>query len=152
MSPEEITFIPPRKPEPLLQELYWPDKWKVLVCCVMLNCTRRGQVDNVVETFFIRYPNAESYIKAYEWPLSKSDIIDLIKPLGFYNRRSLGLYKFSCDYISKQWSDPRELHGIGEYAARCYEILFLGKFGKTPPVDHALSDYWHWYMETHDKH
>ena len=138
-------------PVPLLQELYWPDPWKVTVICIMLNCTQRKQVEPMIETFFARYPDAESYIKAYEWELSRNDVIELLRPLGFYNRRALRLYRFSEDYLSKGLSDIRKLHGVGEYAARCYEMLFLGQFGEAPPDDHALTDYWFFYKKLEGK-
>lgn len=147
----QMTWIPPRMPAPLLQELYWPDPWRVTVICIMLNCTQRKQVEPMIDKFFARYPDAESYIKAYECDESRNDVIDLIRPLGFFNRRALRIYKFSADMVSKGLSDIRKLHGVGEYAARCYEMLFLGTFGEEAPEDHALKDYWRWYMETQKK-
>lgn len=105
----------------------------------------------MIDKFFARYPSAESYIKAYEWELSRNDIIDVLRPLGFYNRRARRLYQFSCDYLEKGLSDIRKLHGVGEYAARCYEMLFLGQFGEEPPQDHALTDYWRFYKRLKGK-
>lgn len=145
--PEDITFIPPRKPEPLLQELYWPDKWKILVCCLLLNCTQRKQVDQVIETFFEKFATPQSLLACAD-----EEIAETIKSLGFKNRRTKTLKKFSTEFLEKSWGqNPRVLYGVGEYAARCYEIMLLGKFGEDPPDDHALNDYWCWYMETHGK-
>lgn len=135
-------WVPPRMPKPLLQEFYWPDSWKVAVVCLFLNCTQRKQVEPVVDRFFARYKDAEAYVKAYEWEESKADIVDLIRSLGFGNRRAERIYKFSCDFMTKGDKDPRGCHGVGEYASACFEMLFLGKFGDAPPNDHALKDYW----------
>lgn len=140
-------WIPPRMPSPLLQELYWPDAWKVIVICIMLNCTQRTQVERMIETFFRQYPNAGEYIAAYECQNSNAALIDLLRPLGFCNRRSKQIYKFSCDYINKGLNNVRELYGVGEYAAKCYEMLFLGLFGDEPK-DHALKDYYNWVKTT----
>lgn len=137
-------FSPPRMPEPLLQEFYHPDAWKVFVICMMLNCTQRKQVETVVDEFFERWPDAESLVRAKD-----DDVAEVIKSLGFKNRRTKRLIKFSHDFLSMHWTDPRELHGVGEYAARVYEMLFLGKFGDTPPDDHAAKNYWEWYMKNH---
>lgn len=142
-----LGWVPPRMPSPLLQELYWPDAWKVIVICIMLNCTQRTQVERMIETFFHQYPNAGAYIAAYECESDKTRLIDLLRPLGFCNRRSKQLYKFSCDYIDKGLNNVKELYGVGEYAAKCYEMLFLGLFGNEPK-DHALKDYYNWVKRT----
>ena len=44
---------------PLLQEIYQPDGWKMLVCCIMLNLTNRKQVDRVRHKLFKKYPTAK---------------------------------------------------------------------------------------------
>jgi endonuclease III len=143
----QSTWIPPRMPAPLLQELYWPDPWKVTVICIMLNCTQRKQVEPMIDDFFKRWPSAKDYIEAYEQEATRKVIVDMLRPLGFYNRRALRIYKFSGDLLSKGLDDIRKLYGVGEYAASCYEMLFLGLFGDTPPNDHALCDYWFFYQE-----
>jgi hypothetical protein len=147
----KTTWIPPRMPAPLLQELYWPDPWKVTVICIMLNCTQRKQVEPMIDDFFRWWPSAAEFIAAYEDENKRSLIIEMLRPLGFYNRRAQRIHKFSVDLLSKGLDDIRKLHGVGEYAARCYEMLFLGLFGEEAPDDHALTDYWNWYMETQKK-
>ena len=137
----KTAWIPPRMPAPLLQELYYPDVWKVTVICIMLNCTQRKQVEPMIDSFFTKYPSAEAYIKAYESEDTKNEIIQVLRPLGFFNRRALRLYKFSKDLLSKGLFDFRSLHGVGKYANSCYEMLFLGKFEEEAPDDHALKDY-----------
>lgn len=134
-------WVPPRMPAPLLQELFWPDVWKVSVVCLFLNCTQRKQVETIIDAFFERYPSADAYIRTYE--SSKQDIVDLIRPLGFYNRRAERLYRFSVDFVSGGAGDPRGCFAIGKYATACYEMLFLGRFGEDPPEDHALQNYYH---------
>ena len=41
---------------PLLQEIYQPDGWKMLTCCMLLNLTNRRQVDVIRDELFKRYP------------------------------------------------------------------------------------------------
>ena len=41
---------------PLLQEIYQPDGWKMLTCCMLLNLTNRKQVDGIRDELFKRYP------------------------------------------------------------------------------------------------
>lgn len=131
--------IPPRSGFGLIQEDLWPDEWKVLVSCMMLNCTSRKQVEKVIPVFFLKWPNAESLSMADE-----KDISETISSLGFKNRRTKNLLKMSRAYLTKSWNDPRELPGIGEYAARAWEIFFSPKLGDTPPDDGALVVYWKW--------
>ena len=41
---------------PLLQEIYQDDPWKMLVCCILLNLTKRQQVDGIRHELFTKYP------------------------------------------------------------------------------------------------
>ena len=41
---------------PLLQEVYQDDAWKMLVCCILLNLTKRTQVDIIRDELFTLYP------------------------------------------------------------------------------------------------
>ena len=68
---------------PLLQEVYKEDPWKMMVCCILLNLTKRQQVDIVREELFKRYPTEYDMIEANEKELS-----ELLKPLGLYNKRA----------------------------------------------------------------
>ena len=64
--------------------------------------------------------------------------------MGFANRRTKNLKAMTSRYLTGPWEDVRELPGIGEYAARAWEIFCLGIIGDHPPKDHALVQYWHW--------
>lgn len=104
----KIEWDPPRTPHNLLQEQYFPDRWKVAVICMFLNCTQRKTAEPIVHKFFARYPTPEHYIWAYEWE-AKSDIIDLIAPLGFGNRRAERIFKFSLDYLGRRLEPPERM-------------------------------------------
>lgn len=132
-------MIPPRSPYSLIQEDLWPDKWLVLVSCMMLNCTTRKQVEKVLPDFVNTWPTASDFMSA-----SDEDVVSLIRPLGFANRRTKNLKRMTEHFVAGPWEDPRELPGVGEYAARAYEIFCMGIIGDEPPVDHALVQYWRW--------
>ena len=136
-------MIPPLSPYGLIQESLWPDEWKILVSCMMLNCTSRKQVEKVLPTFFNKWPTADRLVSA-----ETSDILEVISSLGFKNRRAQALLKMSDAYLNDEWKDPRELPGIGEYAARAWEIFCQNKIGNDPPNDGALVLYWKW-RKTH---
>jgi hypothetical protein len=50
----------------------------------------------------------------------------------------------STAYLTGDWKHASELPGVGDYAARMWEIFFLGKLGDEPPNDGALKLYWYW--------
>jgi endonuclease III len=125
-------------PYELLQEIYYDDPWKSQVCCILLNCTRRKQVDQIREDLFNRYRDANE--------LSEADPIqlaELLRPLGFYNRRSKSLIKFSTEWLTKDWNHPRELHGIGQYAADSWDIFYNNRLD-IEPNDGVLVKYLEW--------
>lgn len=135
--------IPPVSPFGLIQETLWPDEWRILVACMMLNCTTRKQVDKVLPSFFGKWPDAQSFVDA-----QPCDVAIRISSLGFGNRRSAALLKMTKAYLSGRWKHASDLPGIGQYASRCWEMFCKGYLGEEPPVDHALVKYWH-YCKNH---
>lgn len=126
-------------PYNLLQEIYRPDDWKIFVCCMMLNQTTRHQVDQVRHEFFRRWPNARKAMAA-----DAAEMAELIKLLGLANKRSLGIIKMSTDYIEKDWREPKELYGLGQYAQDSYDIFIRKRLDVKNPADKFLSKYMDW--------
>lgn len=147
---EQRKFIAPVSPHDLIQEHYASSPWRVLCCCIFLNCTSRTQLNAIVNEFFSRWPDASSV-----WDGKADAIADVIKSLGFKNRRTDRLKKMSIDYIEwcavkESGNDPgdiRNLHGVGEYAARSFEIFCEGKLGDVAPDDGPLRKYWQWAVD-----
>lgn len=135
-------MIPPRSPYGLIQEDLWPNEWKILVVCMMLNCTTRKQVEKVYPNFFSKWPTPEIFSNSNAYELTQ-----VIRPLGFANRRAKGLMKMTNDYLHKNWIHASELFGIGEYASRAWEMFCLNHVGNTAPNDHALVKYYYWRIE-----
>jgi len=119
---------------PLLQEVYQDDGWKMLTCCMLLNLTNRKQVDTVRDELFSRYPTPKDMMNA-----NQSELADLLKPLGLYNRRAKSLIKMSKGYI-KGFKNVSELYGIGQYANDSWEI-FQNNNIKVNPTDKVLLEY-----------
>lgn len=128
----------------LVQEKYLPDGWKVLCCCLCLNLTTRKQMEPVMEVLFQKWPTSSNLASA-----NPADVEDVIKSLGMQKKRASTLISMSSQYSSGAWKDVRELKGVGEYAARAYEIFILGKLGSSPPKDHALLLYWNFLNNNH---
>ncbi len=127
----------------LIQEKYWPDGWKILVCCLCLNLTTRKQMEPVVEEMFKRWPTAAALSQADE-----EELQELIKPLGMWRRRTTTLKKMSYQYHAGQWVDVEELPGVGKYARDAYRIFILGEWKEVHPNDHALNEY-HDFLKEH---
>lgn len=132
-------WYPPRSPWGLIQEELYPDEWKCLVVCLMLNCTSRRQVEKILPEFFRRWPGPSELCAA-----NPIDIEQLISVLGFGKRRTGRLRDMSSTYLIGNWKHISELPGVGDYATRMWEIFFQGNLGKDPPKDGALKLYWHW--------
>jgi len=119
---------------PLLQEIYQDDPWKMLVCCILLNLTKRQQVDEVRHELFSKYPTEYEMMEADE-----TELANILKPLGLYNRRAKTLIKFSWMWVNG-FNDVSELYGIGQYAKDSWEIFQMNNFDIIP-TDKVLLEY-----------
>ena len=118
----------------LLETHFMPDKYKVLISCILLNRTTRKQVDKVIYRLFDIYPTADDLSRADQTYLK-----EMIRPLGFYNRRSKTLIEFSKSFANG-FNDVKILPGVGEYAYDAYRILFLNDMS-FEPKDKALKNF-----------
>jgi methyl-CpG-binding domain protein 4 len=125
-------------PWSLLQEELQYDPWKVLIACKMLNLTNYKQVRKVIFNFFKKWPDPVHTSQA-----KQEDMALMLKPLGFYNRRSKQIIRFSKEYLEKKWNDPIELYGVGKYAADSYKIFILRSLD-VEPTDKKLIRYVNW--------
>ena len=119
---------------PLLQEIYQSDGWKMLTCCMLLNLTNRKQVDTIRDELFSKYPTPKDMMNA-----NQSELAELLKPLGLYNRRAKSLKKMSEGYV-KGFKFVDELYGIGQYAKDSWEI-FQNSNMNINPTDKVLLAY-----------
>ena len=120
---------------PLIQERYFPDRWKMLVCCLMLNLTSHKQVNPIIDGFFDRWPDPKAAAFANE-----EEMRDYIKSLGMYNRRAKTIIRFSKQFM-EGFKSVKDLYGCGKYAADSDAIFFEGKWQNVVPTDGALKRY-----------
>ena len=121
--------------DPLIQEQYWPDRWKMTVICLCLNMTSGRQVRPILPELFRHWPNPVAMKHAHDETLKS-----LIRPLGFVNKRSQALKRMSRDWIEKDWTSVKELYGCGQYAKDSDEIFYQGCL-KLEPQDGELQRY-----------
>lgn len=132
----------PISPYETRQEEYREDPWKMLMVCFMLNQTSHKQVDQIRHEFFSRYPNAQALLDANE-----EEVKELIKPLGFYNRRVKAWKEFCQQWIEAGTDAPSlaqliEMRGVGKYALDSWKVFQLYEYD-TDVQDHVLN----WYVE-----
>ena len=141
-----MNWNPPRSPQNLVQEPYFGDEWKILICCLLLNLTTHKQVRRVLHELFRKYPGPESMSLAEE-----EDLKDLICSLGLANKRSKTLIRFSQEYLAKKWKTPKELYGCGKYAEDAWHIFYKGDWKDLQPTDHALNYYHEFLISREEK-
>lgn len=122
----------------LIQEELHDDPWKLIVACIMLNQTNIKQVRSVIWTFFEKWSTPNMFLFA-----ERNDVLDIIKPLGLFNRRADLLINMSQNFVQKKWKLIDELPGVGKYAADSYKIFVLCDISVIP-TDKKLIQYLEW--------
>ena len=121
----------------IIEEIWMPEKWKVMIVCILLNKTNYKQVLPVAKELFSKYPTLVELLGC-----DKRELVDLLRPLGLHNRRADTILSFVAqaylDGIDRH--NIRKMPGIGQYAEDCYMILFEGS-RECPSKDHALLKY-----------
>lgn len=129
-----------RSPYTLLQEELEGDPWKVFVCCIFCNLTKRRTAEPYFWEVLKRWPRPELLAA-----VKLDELTSLIQPLGLSQRRAKALKKMSYEFIHSDWKDdPASLYGIGKYASDAYRIFVLDEWEKVEPKDGALVNYVNW--------
>jgi endonuclease III len=73
------------------------------------------------------------------------ELREMIRPLGFVNRRSLNIINMSKAYIRGRWATPADLPGCGKYATDSW-LIFVKNIDVdiTDLHDKELRRYIHW--------
>ncbi len=125
----------------LLQERFREEPWKMVVLCIMLNQTHYKQVDRVRDKFFSEWPHPEDAAFA-----DKDKMREILRQLGFYNRRTKAIRQFSKEYFTGGWTDIGELYGVGKYARDSWMIFQEGII-PNDVTDKKLIKYVDWINE-----
>ena len=91
-------------------------------------------MDTIRDELFSKYPTPKDMMNA-----NQSELAELLKPLGLYNRRAKSLKKMSEGYV-KGFKSVDELYGIGQYAKDSWEI-FQNSNMNINPTDKVLLAY-----------
>jgi methyl-CpG-binding domain protein 4 len=133
-------------PYGLLQEEINYDPWKVFVCCIFCNLTKRVSAEPYFRKVLELWPRSVDLACANE-----SEVISVIQPLGLSKRRAKALVRMSREYLEKEWQDdPTQLYGIGKYGSDAYKIFCTPHWREVDPKDGALVNYHNWLKEFED--
>ncbi|XP_076357179.1 methyl-CpG-binding domain protein 4-like [Tachypleus tridentatus] len=56
----------------------------------------------------------------------------------------------SKEYLTKEWTYPIELYGIGKCGNDSYQIFCVKEWKKVKPTDHMLNKYQEWLWKNHN--
>ena len=99
--------------------------WQHMVGVICLNLTNRVQVKAVLPKLFKKYPNPITFIRGHSSTQKK-----MLKPLGMVNKRLERLKKMSIDFLTWDYKDAKDLHGIGKYGSDSYRIFYKNEIPK----------------------
>lgn len=115
----------------ILQLRYKNKPWQVLIVCILLNRTSRTQVEPIVDVLFKEFPTLYHFAHAHYKPDKWSKLVEILRPLGLYNRRAKTLNSFANDCldfgVSAETVSSLRIRGIGLYGSDCYMIMYHGQ-------------------------
>ncbi|XP_005091733.1 neurofilament heavy polypeptide [Aplysia californica] len=132
-------WVPPRSPFCLVQESLFHDPWKLLIATIFLNKTTGRQAIPTLWKFLNRWPTPECVHSD-----DLEEMACLLFPIGLNYTRSKTIIRFSEEFLTKRWTYPIELHGIGKYGNDSYRIFCVNEWKQVEPTDHKLNDYHQW--------
>ena len=109
--------------------------WQHFVGVICLNQTGRVQVKRVLPEFFDKWPTPQKYLKS-----NRKTVIEVIKSLGFYNRRENTIRQMSKDFLNWDGEDATKLYGVRKYGSDSYQIFYKNNI-PNDVQDHELKRY-----------
>ena len=93
--------------------------WQHMVGVICLNLTDRKQVKQVLPKLFKKYNTPIKFIRGNSNTQKK-----MLEPLGMVNIRLMRLKQMSVDFLTWDYKDAKDLHGIGKYGSDSYRIFY----------------------------
>lgn len=136
---EELITISPYN---LVQETLPRDEhfaWRVAATCCLFNRTHGRQVRPMADAFFALCPTPVALLSLDLDGERRA--VELLRPLGFQNRRWSSLKLMSADFIAGK--PHNKCHGVGPYALDAIDIFVHGRTD-FEPTDKWLQPYVAW--------
>lgn len=135
---------PPRSPYNLIQEDLFHDPWQMLIATIFLNATSGRLAIPLAMEFLKRWPTPQLACQA-----KVEEILNIIDSLGFGRTRAAVILRFSHEYLTKDWTLPNELYGIGDYGNDSYRIFCMkNEWKNVRSDDPMLMMYLNWRRAT----
>tara|TARA_B100000963_G_scaffold34088_1_gene25340 strand:- start:524 stop:907 length:384 start_codon:yes stop_codon:yes gene_type:complete len=99
--------------------------WQHMVGVICLNLTDRKQVKQVLPKLFKKYDTPIKFIRG-----NSNTQMKMLKPLGMVNVRLKRLKQMSIDFLTWDYKDAKDLHGIGKYGDDSYKIFYKNETPK----------------------
>ena len=135
----------PTSPEPLLQEHYAEDGWKLLVCCnLMSRVSSHETKTRCIEGFFELCPSPTALLEA-----DAAEVESVIASLGLFDGRWRCLVESSERWLDMPIFDvgmdkhTNKIYGAGQFTVDSYHI-FAKDDRTVKPTDAALQSYVRW--------
>ncbi|KAJ8958406.1 hypothetical protein NQ318_002188 [Aromia moschata] len=113
-------FVPPRSPHNLIEECLYHDPWALLVATMFF----KSDGLHVRQALRVLVPEEEP------------------RPA----EGSGSVWRMSHDFVYKNWTNVKELYGIGNYGENAFRMFCLGDFS-VEPRDRFLKIYKAWYQK-----
>lgn len=123
------------------EELRLQPFW-MLVACILINRTHWNQVKPVLAALQKRCKDARGMVHC-----PYDELIDIIRPLGLFNRRTAALRRFALAWTDgrpKNSEDVGDMPGCGLYAMQSWTIFVEGK---KIPVSEVVDSKLAWYVQ-----
>ena len=123
----------PVSPDPLLQEYYCFDAWRLLCSCALMS---RVSSDNTkhtcISSFFERFPTPSALLDA-----SPDNVLPTVLPLGLFPTRYKTVVEVSRKFLEMPVfavsKDPEfKIYGVGDFTLDSYRLFVQGDFDFTP--------------------
>lgn len=93
--------------------------WRVGIASILLNRTRRSVAEPILRDLLFFWSTPETLARA-------DGLVNVIRSLGFQNRRATVLTSFSVAWLTDEWRDFRDLPGVGTYVADAVGLCIFG--------------------------
>lgn len=120
--------------EDLKSEPFW-----MLVACILVNRTHWRQAKPALEQLRARSDGPRTLIQ-----IPIEEVIEILKPLGFHNRRTSILRRFCSAWLlhaPRHSADVSHMPGCSDYAVQSYQIFVEHKIPTGTITDHKLLRY-----------
>ena len=140
-----LAVNPPVSPYCLLQEIYSPDCWKLLIACVLMSRVSSADVKHkALNGFFARYPTPSAALDA-----DPADALAILAPLGLFENRFRSVVAITTKFLEApvftvSLEPEHKIWGVGRFAVESFRIFCRNEGRDFQPDDKNLRAFTDW--------